>query len=1285
MLAFITPNEALNSGTAYTLSLNGPEDKSGQSLPDTQVLFTTSGDSEAGVVGTGGSDGSGSDPLNSAWRKLPPLSAAPGITALSGQVLTLDGEPLSQVTLEIEGGVSTRTDKTGRFLLERLTAGHHVMWINGETANSQDKTYGLFEVGVDIVGGQTTALNYTIWMPVLDMAHDMTVPFPTQNEVVLNSPLLPGLELHIPPQATVLDRNGKIVDKISITPIPLDQPPFPLPARVSVPLYFTIQPGGAYVKVTNADGPQGARLFYPNSQHHPAGTVFNFWDYDADKKGWFVYGQGAVSPDQSQVIPSPGVVIYEFTGAMVSTGYAPAVGPKPGNPDDGDPVDLGTGLFVYKKTDLVEPDVIPIVLTRTYRQNDGTSRAFGIGTTHPYDLFLDGTNTNTPGGYTWIDLILPDGGRVHFIRTSPCTDPNGYCSWSNAVYSCTTPSAFYGATIQWTGSNWQLKTKDGTYMYFPESDFPNAINAQGAAITSMQDRHGNQLTFTRDANKNLTDITSPNGRWIHFTIDTSSRITQATDQSGRTVQYTYDTPCGSGLLCKVTDANGGVWSHTYDANKNMLTITDPRQIVYLTNQYDANNRVKKQTQADNTTFQFSYTLDNSGKVTQTNVTDPRGNLRQVTFNSDGYVLNDARAVGKPEQQTISYVRQPVSNLVLSTTDALNRQTTYTYDALGNVTSITRLAGTPNAVTSRFAYEPAFNQLTAISDPLGHTTTFAYDNQGNRIASVDAVGNVTSTACNSAGQPISVTDAMGNTTTFSYDSGDLVGITDPLGRTTLRFVDYAGRVASITDPLGRIAKTSYNPLNQVTGATDPLGNSTSFSYDPNGNLLAVTDANNHITQYTYDNMDRPQTRKDALQNVECYGTFSGGVCQANGYDGNGNLVQFTDRRGKVATFTYDGLNRISFAGYGTQPGPTYESTVNYTFDAGNRVHQVVDSISGIITRGYDDLNRLTSDATPRGTVTYTYDNAGRKASLTVPGQAVANYTFDNANRLAQITQGTTTVSFGYDNANRRTTLTLPNGVVTGYSYDAASQSTGMTYTLGNNPLGNLSYAYDNDGRRSSATGTFARTALPLAMNQTSYNANNQLTTWGTANLFYDLNGNMTSDGTHSYTWDARNRLSNIDSGNTASFSYDTFGRRTSKTILTTQTGFLYDGANAVQELSGTTATANLLSGGIDEVFQRTDSAGARSFLTDAEGSTLALTDLSGTFQTQYAFEPFGNNEQLRLYRPRTRRHGPLLLSRQILQPPASEVHLRRSNRVQRWRQLLSLCARQPSQPHRPIRT
>jgi len=52
----------------------------------------------------------------------------------------------------------------------------------------------------------------------------------------------------------------------------------------------------------------------------------------------------------------------------------------------------------------------------------------------------------------------------------------------------------------------------------------------------------------------------------------------------------------------------------------------------------------------------------------------------------------------------------------------------------------------------------------------------------------------------------------------------------------------------------------------------------------------------------------------------------------------------------------------------------------------------------------------------------------------------------------------------------------------------------------------------------------------------------------------VNGDMTSDGTHSYAWDARNHLKQIDSGTTASFIYDPFGRRTSKTILSNANGF-----------------------------------------------------------------------------------------------------------------------------------
>lgn len=116
------------------------------------------------------------------------------------------------------------------------------------------------------------------------------------------------------------------------------------------------------------------------------------------------------------------------------------IGPEPGNPDgeDGDPVDLGTGLFVYRKTDLSLSDIIPIALTRIYRQDDIFSRPFGLGTTHPYELFLVGDQY----AYTYAELILPDGGRLRYNRISPGIDH------VDAVMEHTgTPTRFYKSTL----------------------------------------------------------------------------------------------------------------------------------------------------------------------------------------------------------------------------------------------------------------------------------------------------------------------------------------------------------------------------------------------------------------------------------------------------------------------------------------------------------------------------------------------------------------------------------------------------------------------------------------------------------------------------------------------------------------------------------------------------------------------------------------------------------------------------------------------------------------------
>jgi RHS repeat-associated protein len=222
------------------------------------------------------------------------------------------------------------------------------------------------------------------------------------------------------------------------------------------------------------------------------------------------------------------------------------------------------------------------------------------------------------------------------------------------------------------------------------------------------------------------------------------------------------------------------------------------------------------------------------------------------------------------------------------------------------------------------------------------------------------------------------------------------------------------------------------------------------------------------------------------------------------------------------------------------------------------------------------------------------------------------------------QGSTSIAFQYDNANRRTQLTLPNGIVVAYSYDSDSRVSGMTWTLAGNQIGDLEYSYDADGHVVEKTGSMAETNLPTAVSGNIFNADNEMTAFNGTALTYDGNGNLTNDGSNTYSWDARNHLSAISGAVAASFAYDALGRRVSKTIAGTSTQFLYDGLNPVQEIQSGTPSANLLAGlRLDEYFQRADSSGADDYLTDALGSTLALADASGAVQTSYTYEPFGN--------------------------------------------------------------
>ncbi len=193
----------------------------------------------------------------------------------------------------------------------------------------------------------------------------------------------------------------------------------------------------------------------------------------------------------------------------------------------------------------------------------------------------------------------------------------------------------------------------------------------------------------------------------------------------------------------------------------------------------------------------------------------------------------------------------------------------------------------------------------------------------------------------------------------------------------------------------------------------------------------------------------------------------------------------------------------------------------------------------------------------------------------------------------------------------------------YGYTAASRLAALTYKYGPTVRGTLAYEYDSAGRRIGMSGTWARTTLPAPLTAAIYDDANRLTQWNGTTLTYDDNGNLASEGSRTYSWDVRNRLTALGGLQPASFPYNAFGRRISKSTAAGTTEYLYDGAESVQELTGGSPTANLLYGpGIDELLLRTSGAVARWLVADGLGSALALIDPAGTVQTQYTYGAFG---------------------------------------------------------------
>ncbi|WP_197090841.1 RHS repeat-associated core domain-containing protein [Bradyrhizobium sp. LTSP849] len=1137
--------------------------------------------------------------------------AADGVTAVAGRVLATNGTPLQGVILRM-GTVRTQTDEHGLYLLEGVGPGEAVLVIDGRKARKPNESaeidHGIHETRVKAEVGRTTALPWVSWLPRIDHEHETVLGVPLADDAVATTPRIPGLELRIPKGAVLTGIDGEAVTRVSLTAIPVNRPPFPLPRHVEVPIYFTAQPGGAVISSTDGQW-LGMQVVYPNYGHELPKARGAFWRYEPDGLGWSPYGAGSVTADGWQVVPDPETRIYALSGAMFSQGGPPPPAcvntrtcppppppppktkPEPPPPGCCDPVDLASGLFVQSDTDLSLGGVTPLQLRRTYRPGDYNRREFGVGIS-----LLYGTKLYSANQYQEVDLVLPDGGSVHYTRIIDPNNPtdNG---WTTAHFTTNTPGAFYQSRIDWNGNGWNLIRTDGMLYVFGEN----------APLQYIQDRFGNRITLTHSngISGNITQVSGSNGRFVRLSYNSNNCITQAVDNIGRTVSYAYDT---LSRLSTVTDANGGVTTYTWDSSNRIQSIKDARGVTYLTNAYDAADRVVTQTLADGGTYTLAYSIPasggSSGPYTVT-ATDPRGNQRISTFNSAGYTLTDTFAVGTPQQSTWTYVRDPVSNLPTSITDPLGRRTDLTFDASGNVLNTTRLAGTSNAVTTVSTYDPVFNQLTSTTDPLGHVTTYQRNGLGLLTAVTDANGNSTTFTYNSAGIPLTATDTLNNRTQFNYGlDGDLVSTTDPLGRITKYSTDGIGRPVRTTDSSGGLTQTTHDPINGVSQTIDGNGGVITNSYTAIGHLSGVTDARGGAIAFTYDSFARLATQVDPLNAVSS-------VTQR---DALGNVTATSDRKGRATATTYDALNRPASVSYADG------STVGFTWDLGGRLTQVNDSLGGTVSRVYDGLDRIASETTPQGTVSYTYDAGGRRLTMQAGSQPQVSYSYDNGNRLTAITQGSTSVTFSYDAVNRRTAATLPGGISATYTWDASSQLTAITYVSGPTTLGTLTYGYDFAGRTVSRGGSLFQSVLPSTVTSAAYDLANRLTSRTVAGVTiaptWDAEGNLTNDGARNYVWDARNRLKSIDG--VATFTYDPFNRRQTATRAGVATSFLYDSWDVVQEQQGGNPSADLLIGlDLDERLSRSGS----TFLTDALGSTIALSS-AGAVQTNYGYDPYG---------------------------------------------------------------
>jgi RHS repeat-associated protein len=845
------------------------------------------------------------------------------------------------------------------------------------------------------------------------------------------------------------------------------------------------------------------------------------------------------------------------------------------------PVNIQTGDYSYSHQDLYIPGRgMGLQVVRSYNSHDSYDGPFGYG----WEFNLENKLSSfVQASVETVSIRGGDGVRIEFTRN---------------------PDGSYTAPL---GRLEQLvKNADGGYTWTlsPCSGGCNApryqFNSSGY-LTSTQDPNGNQMKFSYDSAGKLKEVTDATGRKLVISYGSNNKIAAVKDPGDRTFTYAYD---AGGNLTAYTDPAGNTTTYTYNNSHKLTGIIDARGNTVTTVTYNDQDRVTGYSQYG---AMHTYTYDTANKTTYKYVPNS-WNPWTYTYNATGQVLTQR----DPLYNTVTNVYND-KIYITSFTDARWFTTAFEYDTQGNRTGITDALGNKTTL----AYHPTMKEVTSITDALGNTTVFEYDDRGNLVKTVDALGNATVNTYNEYGQLTKVTDALGRSISYTYDAyGYLSSSTDQLGNATVYVNDILGHLIQSTDANGNTRKYTYDIIGNMISSVDVNNNTTAFTYDTNYNLSNINDATGNNTSYEYDAYYRLIKETDALGNT-----------YIQTYDAMGNLTSETDGNGNTITYTHDELNRFTKATYANSTSVIYAYDGNgnllslqdakgnkssYTYDALNRLTQVTYPNGSTETLSYDNGGHLASRTDPKGnTFAFTYDVLGRLTAKTYPDStkatfsydalsrmtAAANpssqiqYTYDELWRVAKIKQDGRSVSFAYDKVGNRTQLVYPDGSSIGYSYDALNRLDKMK------DFGGSFFAWFTHDKLS------RRTKLKLGNGtETTYEydaVSNLLkldhTTTSSGQVFssfnygFDKTQNITSmttkTGTHSYTYDKANQLTQVDypDANDTTFSLDANGNWISVVSGETNT-YTVNNLDQYTDVNGKVftydANGNLISDGIN---------------------------------------------------------------------------------------------------------